>query len=64
MSTVVFRRPPRREAPEPPTGEVPLVAPPELPTVRQQLGQLLMMLPMLAGGGAMASSTPGAAAVR
>ena len=55
MSTVVIRRQPRRDAPELPSGEVVLDPPPELPTASGRAwGQLLMMLPMLAGAGAMA----------
>lgn len=54
MTTVVFRRPPRRPPPELPSGEIALQAPPELPQVRQNLTQILYMLPMLAGAGAMA----------
>ncbi|MDG4828034.1 type VII secretion protein EccCa [Solwaraspora sp. WMMD1047] len=55
MSTLVIRRPPRRPAPEIPTGELVVEAPPELP---QETGnrwqQLLMVLPMLGGSVAMA----------
>ncbi|MCO7222087.1 type VII secretion protein EccCa [Klenkia sp. PcliD-1-E] len=54
MSTVVLRRQPRREAPELPSGEVVLDPPPEIPTGGRRWGQVLMMLPMLAGAGAMA----------
>ena len=54
MSTVVFRRPPRKAPPELPRGEVALVPPPELPTTKRDMTQLLTMLPMIAGGGAMA----------
>ncbi|MQA84697.1 MAG: type VII secretion protein EccCa [Streptosporangiales bacterium] len=54
MSTVVFRRPPRKASPELPRGEVALVPPPELPTTRRDMTQVLYMLPMVAGGGAMA----------
>ncbi|HSV66255.1 MAG TPA: type VII secretion protein EccCa [Mycobacteriales bacterium] len=54
MSTVVFRRPPRRSAPEPPRGEVLLESPPELPeSVSGGMGAALTYLPMAAGGGAM-----------
>lgn len=55
MSTVIVRRPPRRPAPEIPSGEIVVDPPPEIP---QQTGsrwqQLLMVLPMLAGSVAMA----------
>ncbi|MEV0718319.1 type VII secretion protein EccCa [Asanoa sp. NPDC050611] len=55
MSTVVVRRPPRRPAPEIPGGELRVEPPPELPA---QAGgrwqQLMLLLPMLGGGVAMA----------
>jgi S-DNA-T family DNA segregation ATPase FtsK/SpoIIIE len=55
MSTVLVRRPPRRPAPEIPAGELRVEPPPELP---QPTGgrwqQLMMLLPMLGGGVAMA----------
>ncbi len=55
MSTVVIRRPPRRPAPEIPTGELPVEAPPEIPPVTGgRWQQLLMVLPMLGGTVAMA----------
>ncbi|TWJ31246.1 type VII secretion protein EccCa [Micromonospora sagamiensis] len=55
MSTVVFRRPPRKAGPTLPRGEVLLESPPELPEQTPRgLGQLLMILPMLCGVGAMA----------
>ncbi|WP_320065904.1 type VII secretion protein EccCa [Micromonospora sp. RTGN7] len=55
MSTVVFRRPPRQPGPILPRGEVLLEPPPELPEqMPRGLGQLLMILPMLCGVGAMA----------
>ena len=54
MTTTVFRRPPRQEAPELPQGDVALVPPPQVPAARQGFGHLLPMLPMLAGAGAMA----------
>jgi S-DNA-T family DNA segregation ATPase FtsK/SpoIIIE len=55
MSTVVFRRGPRRPAPQLPRGELLLESPPELPEqLPRGLGQLLMMLPMVSGVGAMA----------
>ncbi|HEV7824385.1 MAG TPA: type VII secretion protein EccCa [Mycobacteriales bacterium] len=55
MSTVLFRRPPRRGGPAMPRGEVLLESPPELPEqLPRGMGQLLMVLPMLAGAGAMA----------
>jgi S-DNA-T family DNA segregation ATPase FtsK/SpoIIIE len=55
VGTVVVRRQPRRPAPEIPTGELPVDAPPEIPQpggARWQ--QMMMMLPMLGGGVAMA----------
>ncbi|GAA1879865.1 type VII secretion protein EccCa [Asanoa iriomotensis] len=55
MSTVVVRRPARRPAPEIPGGELRVEAPPELPQPgggRWQ--QLMLLLPMLGGGVAMA----------
>src|SRR5690242_5230596 len=55
MSTVVFRRGPRRPAPQLPRGELLLESPPELPEqLPRGIGQLLMMLPMVSGVGAMA----------
>jgi S-DNA-T family DNA segregation ATPase FtsK/SpoIIIE len=55
MSTVVFRRGPRRPAPQLPRGELLLESPPELPEqLPRGIGQLLMMLPMISGVGAMA----------
>lgn len=54
MSTVVIRRRPRRDAPELPSGEVVLEPPPELPgPAGRRWQQMLMVLPMLAGAGAM-----------
>ncbi|MEV4479594.1 type VII secretion protein EccCa [Micromonospora coxensis] len=55
MSTVVFRRLPRKAGPPLPRGEVLLESPPELPEqTPRSLGQMLMILPMLCGVGAMA----------
>ncbi|MGA3537808.1 type VII secretion protein EccCa [Micromonosporaceae bacterium DT194] len=55
MSTVIFRRPPRKPGPALPRGELLLESPPELPEqLPKGLGQLLMILPMLCGAGAMA----------
>ena len=55
MSTVVFRRLPRQPGPALPRGEVLLESPPELPEqTPRSMGQLLMVLPMLCGVGAMA----------
>ncbi len=55
MGTVVFRRPPRRPGPQLPRGELLLESPPELPEeLPRGLGQLLMVLPMVCGVGAMA----------
>jgi S-DNA-T family DNA segregation ATPase FtsK/SpoIIIE len=55
VSTVVFRRPPRRRGPQLPRGEIALESPPELPEVLPRgFGQLLLVLPMVCGVGAMA----------
>lgn len=55
MSTVVVKRPARQPEPEYPFGEIVLEAPPEVPPPGgRSWGQLLMMLPMLAGSFAMA----------
>ncbi|MGK5441885.1 type VII secretion protein EccCa [Micromonospora sp. URMC 105] len=55
MSTVVFRRLPRQPGPALPRGEVLLESPPELPEPTPRgMGQLLMILPMVCGVGAMA----------
>jgi ESX secretion system protein EccC len=55
MATVVVRRPPRRTAPPLPTGELVLEAPPEIPRPQgRNLGQMLMVLPMVGGSAAMA----------
>ncbi|MFC4065164.1 type VII secretion protein EccCa [Actinoplanes subglobosus] len=55
MSTVVFRRPPRQAGPQLPRGELLLESPPELPEqLPRGMGQILMILPMLCGAGAMA----------
>ncbi|MEP6697081.1 MAG: hypothetical protein ABJA34_09410, partial [Pseudonocardiales bacterium] len=62
MGTEVFRRRPRRPAPVLPSGEIALQAPPELPKVRNNLAQLLMVLPMLGGAGAMMFLFAGAGA--
>ncbi|MDW5327057.1 type VII secretion protein EccCa [Plantactinospora sp. KLBMP9567] len=54
MATVVVRRPSRRPAPEMPSGELLLEAPPEIPPPpARQWTQLLMVLPMIAMMGAM-----------
>jgi ESX secretion system protein EccC len=54
-STIVFTRPARRHGPGLPQGEIALAAPPGVPEqLPRGVGQLLMLLPMLAGGGAMA----------
>ena len=54
MATVVVRRPLRRPAPEMPSGELILEAPPEIPAPSgRQWTQTLMMLPMLAMMGSM-----------
>ena len=55
MSTVLFRRPPRQPGPQLPRGELVLESPPELPEqLPRGIGQLLMVLPMVCGVGAMA----------
>lgn len=55
MGTFIVRRQPRREAPELPSGEVVVDPPPEIPPdTGKNWQQVLMMLPMLAGAGAMA----------
>ncbi|MDT4995711.1 MAG: segregation ATPase FtsK/SpoIIIE, family [Actinoplanes sp.] len=55
MSTSVFRRPARRAAPQLPRGELVLESPPELAEqLPRGIGQMLMILPMLCGVGAMA----------
>ncbi|SDY12760.1 DNA segregation ATPase FtsK/SpoIIIE, S-DNA-T family [Micromonospora pattaloongensis] len=55
MSTVVIKRPPRRPAPEIPTGELGVEPPPEIPQATgARWQQLMMMLPMLGGSVAMA----------
>jgi S-DNA-T family DNA segregation ATPase FtsK/SpoIIIE len=55
VSTVVFRRPPRQAGPQSPRGELLLESPPELPEqLPRGVGQLLMILPMICGVGAMA----------
>ena len=55
MSTVIVKRPPRRPAPEIPTGEIPVEAPPEVPQpAGNRWQQLLTLLPMLTGSVAMA----------
>jgi DNA segregation ATPase FtsK/SpoIIIE, S-DNA-T family len=54
MSTTVFRRPLRRPGPELPSGELALQEPPALPESQSPgIGNLLYLLPMLAGGAAM-----------
>jgi S-DNA-T family DNA segregation ATPase FtsK/SpoIIIE len=55
MSSVVVKRPPRRPAPEIPTGDLVVDAPPEIPQAAGgRWAQLFMTLPMLAGTLAMA----------
>ncbi|WP_018351755.1 type VII secretion protein EccC [Longispora albida] len=54
MGTVLFRRPARQAGPQIPRGELLLESPPDLPEPNPKgLGQVLMVLPMLAGMGAM-----------
>ncbi|GGL03499.1 type VII secretion protein EccCa [Mangrovihabitans endophyticus] len=55
MSTVIIKRPARRPAPEIPTGELAVEAPPEIPQVTGgRWQQAMMALPMLGGSAAMA----------
>jgi DNA segregation ATPase FtsK/SpoIIIE, S-DNA-T family len=55
VGTVLFRRPPRQPGPQLPRGELVLESPPELPEqLPRGVGQLLMVLPMVCGVGAMA----------
>jgi S-DNA-T family DNA segregation ATPase FtsK/SpoIIIE len=55
VSTIVIKRPPRRPAPEIPTGDLTVEAPPEIPQATGgRWQQLLMVLPMLGGSVAMA----------
>ena len=61
MSTVVVKRAARRPAPEIPTGELAVEAPPEIPEATGgRWQQAMMALPMLGGSVAMAmmSSAP------
>src|SRR2546423_8603331 len=54
VATVIVKRPPRRPAPEVPSGEVVLEPPPENPQPGGKAwGRVLMMLPMAAGSAAM-----------
>ena len=54
MATVIVNRPPRRAAPEMPSGEVILDPPPEAPSPNQRgWARMMMMLPMAAGTCAM-----------
>jgi S-DNA-T family DNA segregation ATPase FtsK/SpoIIIE len=55
VTTLVFRRPPRQPVPQLPRGELALESPPELPEqLPRSLAQMLLLLPMIAGGAAMA----------
>ncbi|GAA4460833.1 type VII secretion protein EccCa [Phytohabitans houttuyneae] len=55
MATVLLRRSARRPAPEMPTGELRVAPPPEIPqVVGARWQQLMVVLPMLGGGVAMA----------
>jgi S-DNA-T family DNA segregation ATPase FtsK/SpoIIIE len=55
VGTIIVKRPPRRPAPEFPSGEMILDPPPEIPQpTGRAWGQMMMMLPMLAGSAAMA----------
>jgi S-DNA-T family DNA segregation ATPase FtsK/SpoIIIE len=64
VSTVLFRRPARRQAPQQPRGEIVLDSPPELPETVSGggMGQLLTYLPMIAGAGATALLVTGTGA--
>ena len=63
MATVIVKRPARRPAPDLPSGELVLEAPPEIPVPSgKQWTQALMMLPMAAMMGAMLISFSGAIA--
>jgi S-DNA-T family DNA segregation ATPase FtsK/SpoIIIE len=54
VSTIVAKRPERRRPPQLPRGEILLESPPEIPEiVSGGFSQMLMYLPMLAGGAAM-----------
>ena len=53
MTTIIHRRPARQHGPPPPTGEIALQEPPELPEPQKaSIGSALMMLPMALGMGA------------
>jgi DNA segregation ATPase FtsK/SpoIIIE, S-DNA-T family len=55
MTTVIVKRPQRRPEPPYPSGEILLESPPEIPKpTGRAWGQMMMMLPMLAGSVAMA----------
>jgi DNA segregation ATPase FtsK/SpoIIIE, S-DNA-T family len=55
VSTIVIKRPARRPAPEIPTGELAVEAPPEIPQATAgRWQQIMMLLPMLGGSVAMA----------
>src|SRR5688500_485462 len=55
VSTVLFRRPPRQSVPQLPRGELVLESPPELTEpLPRGMAQWLLLLPMVAGGAAMA----------
>lgn len=55
VGTTIVRRMPRRDAPEMPSGQVVIDPPPEIPKAGNKgFGQFVMVLPMLAGAGAMA----------
>ncbi|MGL5857224.1 MAG: type VII secretion protein EccCa [Angustibacter sp.] len=62
MSVRVHRRPPRQPLPELPRGDVQMQPPPNLPRGgNQNMGPMLMMLPMMIGMGAMSFSYIGKA---
>jgi S-DNA-T family DNA segregation ATPase FtsK/SpoIIIE len=59
---VYFTRPPRTTAPALPRGEIVMDAPPVIPETAGGLGNSLMVLPALAGGGAMSLMFAGSGA--
>ena len=62
MATVLVSRPPRRQAPPLPAGQLVLEAPPEIPKPQgRNMGQMLMVLPMVGGSAAMAMMFGGGA---
>ncbi|GAB3705781.1 type VII secretion protein EccCa [Mariniluteicoccus flavus] len=66
MGTITFNRPKRASGPSMPRGDLLLEAPPEIPPPVKSNGfrSILMMLPMLAGAGAMAMMMTSSAGTR